>query len=70
MHEKNERNLFIRDTLKIYEMPEPVGNMYLTRSMLSILSVSGTLPVKQVIFFPILLLHIILNLDEAQIIVE
>jgi len=70
MHEKNERNLFILDTLKISEMPEPVGNMYLTRSMLGILSVSGTLPAKQVISFSILLPHIILNLDEAQIIVE
>jgi len=51
-------------------MPEPVGNMYLTQSMLSILSVSGTLPAKQDISFSILLPHIILNLDEAQIMVE
>jgi hypothetical protein len=32
MYEKNERNLFIRDTLKISDMPEPVGKMYLTWS--------------------------------------
>jgi hypothetical protein len=70
VNEKNERNLFIIDTLKISDMPEPVGKMYLIRSMLSILSVSGTLPAKQVISFSILLPHIILNLDEAQIMVE
>jgi hypothetical protein len=70
VYEKNERNFFIRSTLKISDMPEPVGNMYLTQSMLSILSVSGTLPAKQVISFSILLPHIILNLDEAQIMVE
>ena len=62
--------MFIIDTLKISDMPEPVGNMYLIRSMLSILSVSGTLPAKQVISFSILLPHIILNLEEAQIMVE
>jgi hypothetical protein len=70
VYEKNERNLFIIDTLKISDMPEPVGNMYLTHCMLSILSVSGTLPAKQVISFSILQPHIILNLDEAQIMVE